>query len=448
VASLLCVTPVNIPHPPGHPKFRRLIRFCYRYLVFILVIFLCVGAGVALAGTTHLTAELINAQALQSAKVSVKTMNEARVLYSKTVVNRIDDLPGIVVGPHYQVVGGIPNPATYAIELGEMLSSKENGTLFRLYSDYPFPHRQASGGPHDSFEEEALAYLKLHPTQSFYRQEQQGDHRLFRYTEAVLMEPSCISCHNQLPDSPKRNWQVGDLRGVIEVSQSIDPLLQTAQVGIKAIGASLIMIGGLGILGILLIFSYSRNVNQLLGEEVQIKTAALQRLATIDELTQIANRRQFDQTLESQWRIAQSRAQPLSLLLCDVDYFKKYNDAYGHQTGDRCLSLVAGAIQSCLRGPQDLAARYGGEEFVVILPQADTVEARKTADQIMVAVQTLEIEHQQSEVSPYVSLSIGAATILPTAQNQPSDVIRLADKALYAAKVQGRQRVTTGLEGV
>jgi diguanylate cyclase (GGDEF)-like protein len=85
---------------------------------------------------------------------------------------------------------------------------------------------------------------------------------------------------------------------------------------------------------------------------------------------------------------------------------------------------------------------------VVILPQADTVEARKTADQIMVAVQKLEIEHQQSEVSPYVSLSIGAATILPTAQNQPSDVIRLADKALYAAKVQGRQRVTTGLEGV
>jgi diguanylate cyclase (GGDEF)-like protein len=165
----------------------------------------------------------------------------------------------------------------------------------------------------------------------------------------------------------------------------------------------------------------------------------LQRLATIDELTQISNRRQFDQSLEIQWRVAQ----PLSLLICDVDYFKKYNDAYGHQAGDHCLRLIAGAIQASLRSPYDLAARYGGEEFAVILPQTDASAAQQTAARIMATVQQLQIEHQQSEVSPYVSLSIGAATLLPSSRNQPTDLIRLADRALYAAKAEGRQRVSS-----
>ena len=426
----------------NYPKARPLLRFCYRHIVLILVMLLCIGAGVALAGTTHLTVGLINAQALQSAKISVKTMNGARVLYSQTVVNRIKNVPGITVGPQYHaVVGGIPNPATYAIELGEKLTAEENGGLFRLYSDFPFPNRKTSGGPHDAFEVEALTYLKQHPTESFYRQERQGNHLLFRYAEAVRMEPSCIACHNGLRDSPKRDWQVGDVRGVFEVSQSIDHLLDMAQAGVQTISASLAIIGGLASIGTLLIFSYSRNINQILRDEVQIKTAALQRLATIDELTQISNRRQFDQMLESQWRILQPLAQPLSLLLCDVDYFKKYNDAYGHQAGDHCLRLIAGAIQTSLQAPYDLAARYGGEEFAVILPQADATDAQATAAQIMATVEQLKIEHQQSEVSTYVSLSIGVATILPTAQNQPADLIRLADRALYKAKAQGRQQV-------
>ena len=103
----------------NYPKARPLLRFCYRHIVLILVMLLCIGAGVALAGTTHLTVGLINAQALQSAKISVKTMNGARVLYSQTVVNRIKNVPGITVGPQYHaVVGGIPNPATYAIRKG------------------------------------------------------------------------------------------------------------------------------------------------------------------------------------------------------------------------------------------------------------------------------------------------------------------------------------------
>ena len=426
------------------PQLNQLMRFCYRHIVLVLVILLCAGAGVALAGTTHLTVGLINAQALQNAKVSVKTMNEARVLYSKTVVNRVSDLPGITVGPQYHaVIGGIPNPATYAIELGDKLSSQESGSLFRLYSDYPFPNRLRSGGPHDAFQTEALDYLKQHPTESFYRQERQGDHLLFRYAEAVRMEPSCVACHNRLPSSPKRDWQVGDVRGVLEVSQSLDHLLDMARVGVKAISASLMIIGGLAICGALLIFSYSRSVNQMLRDEVQIKTAALQRLATIDELTHIANRRQFNQTLDQQWQFSQALNQPLSLLICDVDYFKKYNDAYGHQAGDHCLRLVAGAIQASLRGPYDLAARYGGEEFAVILPQADAAAARTAATQVMAAVQQLKIAHQQSEVSPHISLSIGAATVLPSAQSQPADLIRLADRALYAAKAQGRHQVAT-----
>lgn len=369
----------------SHHQIRRLVRFFYRHIVFILIIILCSGVGVALAGTSSLAVNLIDSQALQSAKVSVKTLNEARILYSKNVVDRVKTIDGITVGPQYHdQVGGIPNPATYTIELGEHLSSQTNGSVFRLYSDYPFPYRP-EGGPQDQFQIDALKYLKLNPADSFHRKEKQGNHLLFRYAEAVVMESSCVVCHNRLSSSPKRDWQVGDVRGVVEVSQSIDHVLLLAKDGLKAISFSLAVIAGLAFMSMLLVISYARSINQILQEEVQSKTSALQRLATVDDLTQMPNRRQFDDTLSTEWQRMQGQQQPLALMICDVDFFKKYNDAYGHQAGDECLKQVAMAIGNAQR-VTDLAARYGGEEFAVILPDADAQEAIEVASRMMEAI--------------------------------------------------------------
>jgi diguanylate cyclase (GGDEF)-like protein len=164
----------------------------------------------------------------------------------------------------------------------------------------------------------------------------------------------------------------------------------------------------------------------------------LQRLAVLDELTQIPNRRRFDQYLQAQWE--QPASGELSLLLCDVDYFKRYNDYYGHQGGDKCLQQVAQAISRNIGHSTDLAARYGGEEFAVILPDTNSAGAVRVAEFIQTELRNMKISHAFSEVSDLVTLSIGIATLKPDATNTPQGLIASADAALYEAKHQGRNR--------
>jgi diguanylate cyclase (GGDEF)-like protein len=163
----------------------------------------------------------------------------------------------------------------------------------------------------------------------------------------------------------------------------------------------------------------------------------LRRLAVLDELTQVANRRRFDEYLRSQWAAGPRQ---LSVLMCDVDYFKLYNDAYGHQAGDRCLQLVADAIGRALRHVNDLAARYGGEEFAVVLPDTDRTGAAHVAEAIHEAVGRLSIIHGFSDSGPHVTLSIGGATALSGIGASPEALVAAADEALYAAKRAGRNR--------
>jgi len=164
-------------------------------------------------------------------------------------------------------------------------------------------------------------------------------------------------------------------------------------------------------------------------------------LATIDHLTSLANRRQFDQSLTDEWRRCQRDHVPLSLIMCDVDHFKWYNDYYGHQMGDECLTQVAQAIDHSIRRPADLAARYGGEEFAVILPDTDTEGAVNVAQKIQDTVARLKIAHSQSKVSEYVTLSLGIATLIPSAHSSPIQLICEADRLLYIAKQKGRNQV-------
>lgn len=175
--------------------------------------------------------------------------------------------------------------------------------------------------------------------------------------------------------------------------------------------------------------------------QVQVANEELKRLATIDGLTQIANRRRFDEYLNLEWlRLRREKAQ-LSLILFDIDYFKLYNDTYGHLAGDDCLRQVAIAISEISRRPADLFARYGGEEFAVILPYTDLSGAIHLAEVIRQRIHSLEIPHSESLVSNHITVSLGVACIIPNGDVSPQELINSADRSLYTAKQKGRDRV-------
>ncbi|MBD2565466.1 diguanylate cyclase [Nostoc linckia FACHB-391] len=174
--------------------------------------------------------------------------------------------------------------------------------------------------------------------------------------------------------------------------------------------------------------------------QLQLAKQQLENIAMVDQLTQIANRRYFDRTLDCTWQHLLQKQGCLSILLCDIDYFKQYNDTYGHAAGDDCLRLVAQAFQQTVKRSTDLAARYGGEEFVVILPNTDSDGAFQVAQEIHQAIQQLNISHTASAVKPHITLSIGIATMIPTSDIVSLDLIKAADRALYQAKTQGRDR--------
>ncbi|MFN3362024.1 MAG: diguanylate cyclase, partial [Pseudanabaenaceae cyanobacterium] len=186
-----------------------------------------------------------------------------------------------------------------------------------------------------------------------------------------------------------------------------------------------------------------RNRKKIEQQAIELRNAneKLQRLAMIDGLTQVSNRRLFDEKLEQEWRRLARSESPLSVILCDVDFFKKYNDTYGHLAGDACLKEVAKAIQLSAKRPADVVARYGGEEFAVILPDTGAAGALRVAENILQQVSSLKIPHRTSGVADHVTVSIGVATTIPNSQMQPSQLVQKADESLYRAKQSGRNRV-------
>ncbi len=175
-------------------------------------------------------------------------------------------------------------------------------------------------------------------------------------------------------------------------------------------------------------------------EDLSRATSLLEKLVNIDGLTQIANRRCFDNRLQQEWQRLYREQQPLSLLLFDVDYFKRYNDFYGHQMGDQCLIELAQAVQQVVCRSADLLARYGGEEFVIILPNTDVEGAIIIAQRIHAAIKALAIPHQASEVSDTVTVSLGISSQIPTSETLSANLVEQADQALYRAKQHGRNQ--------
>lgn len=191
-----------------------------------------------------------------------------------------------------------------------------------------------------------------------------------------------------------------------------------------------------------------RMAKEQLEIEVSERTAELRRanrrlelISRVDGLTGLYNRRTFDETLAREWSRFRRTGEPLCLVMCDIDHFKKYNDAYGHLAGDECIKSVAESIRRSLKRGADLAARYGGEEFTVVLPGTDLTGGESICREIMNRLKELDIPHQGSEFGR-VTLSFGVATVRQGDDGSPENLVKLADQALYESKNQGRNRVS------
>jgi diguanylate cyclase (GGDEF)-like protein/PAS domain S-box-containing protein len=176
-------------------------------------------------------------------------------------------------------------------------------------------------------------------------------------------------------------------------------------------------------------------------EELQQKNQELEQLSVTDSLTQIANRYDFNQTLEKEWRRLGREATYLSIILGDIDYFKQYNDTYGYPAGDACLQLIASALKDTIKRPADKVARYGSDEFALILPNTDPAGALLVAKSILNRIKALQIPHSHSTVAEYVTISLGVASLLPTQLLTSESLIQMADRALLTAKQHGRDRI-------
>jgi diguanylate cyclase (GGDEF)-like protein len=183
-------------------------------------------------------------------------------------------------------------------------------------------------------------------------------------------------------------------------------------------------------------------------EKAEQLAQSLFAISTLDGLTGIPNRRHFDSAIAKEWNRASRTGTPVSLIMCDIDYFKAYNDNYGHQKGDNCLIRLALLLQEHARREGDMAARYGGEEFVILLPATSLDSARDIAEQMRLAIAELSIPHRFSSPENIVTGSFGVATVIPMPDQQPGILISRADKALYRAKQQGRNQVVTATPGL
>lgn len=188
---------------------------------------------------------------------------------------------------------------------------------------------------------------------------------------------------------------------------------------------------------------YSENTRLDVEKQLKETNLKLEILSKQDGLSGLYNRRYFDQFLSKEWHRSRRESLPLSLIMADIDFFKNYNDAYGHLEGDDCIKIVSQTIQASLSRPYDTAARYGGEEFVVVLPNTDSFGAKQIAQNIKQKLQEKAHPHKDSTAAKFVTLSFGIATIVPDESGTIEDLISLADKALYRSKKEGRNRISS-----
>ena len=238
--------PTISPENPRRSTIRQAILNASAYLLHnhtipLLAVLFCAATAIALWQLSRLSLQLIQSSALQAASQQSDSLRELRKLYTSEVADRVA-AHGIQVTHDYATKeGAIPLPATFSMELSERISKQSTGMQARLYSDFPFPWRK-EGGPRDDFEREAIRQLRQFPDQPFYRFEDFQGRQSLRYAVADRMEAGCVSCHNTHPDSPKTDWKLGDVRGVLEIIRPLDSIIAQTRAGLRETFALMAMI--------------------------------------------------------------------------------------------------------------------------------------------------------------------------------------------------------------
>ncbi|MCJ8337124.1 MAG: EAL domain-containing protein [Pseudomonadales bacterium] len=394
---------------------------------FLLSIFIIIGLTAWFLFQSY--SRLANTSTLLQAESLTTTLKEVRILYTQEVVS-IAKRQGLKITHDYKKYkGAIPLPATLSMILGNRIGLLSDGSKSFLYSAYPFSWRE-EGGLTDNFKRQAWQALRLQPDQPFYLFEGSGSDRILRYATADVMQQGCVQCHNSHPDTPKSDWQIGDVRGILEVqvpAKSIETLVSDdLYTGIISASVILLIFFSVGYV----IFSKLRSHSV----ELQESNKQLYLLATYDPLTGLYNRRMLIEHVLHAISLAIRHKNRFCLLYFDLDDFKKVNDNCGHSAGDRLLVQVAERI-GCLLRDSDTFARMGGDEFVVLVEGVeDSYSLTALARRIIAA---FENDFWVGQQSFKVTSSIGIA-IYPENGKNPEELIINSDTAMYAAKNTGR----------
>src|SRR6476469_5968092 len=252
-------------------------QLIYKQIILPVTLLVCVGVGVAMANVSRLCSTLIESQVLHNATLYAQAVKEARTLYSSDVVRPLNTAEAINFTHDYNPTKvTVPVPASFLIELGNHITKKNPEVSLRLYSNYPFPWRRKEGGVRDDFERQAITYLTQNPTQKFFRIDDSRGKPAFRYAEADILSSSCVNCHNTHPDSPKTDWKVGDVRGILEITQPLDTITQHTQSELNNLFLLLVGLSILGITGLTVSISRLRQNAKQLEQRVRERTAQLQ----------------------------------------------------------------------------------------------------------------------------------------------------------------------------
>jgi signal transduction histidine kinase len=255
----------------------------YEQTILVLTVMFCAGGAATLWHLSRLSSTLVESGALQGTSLYSGSLTELRTFYGSEVVDRIRSR-GIEATHDYAAKQGtIPIPATFTIEFGKHIGQKSPGMQIRLYSDYPFPFRK-DGGPRDSFERDALRELRKNPGQPYFRFEDFQGRAALRYATAVQLRSGCVSCHNTHPESPKLDWQVGDVRGVQEIIRPLDSAIAETHAGLKSTFVLLGTMGLLGVGGLAMVIGRMRRTSTELQQRVAERMAAETRLAALHEI--------------------------------------------------------------------------------------------------------------------------------------------------------------------
>lgn len=256
--------------------FHFFVQLLNRQTILLLAILFIAGLAGALFNMSRLSSDLIQSQAVQSSALYAQAIKEARTIYSNNAVARLKQVHGIDVSPDYaSKPGAIPLPATFLIELSQTISQQNPGMSVRLYSDYPFRWRKKDGGPRDDFEWQALTHLRENPDKPYVRIENFQGRASLRYAEADIMKPSCVACHNTHPESPKRDWKVGDVRGALEITRPLDSFITQTRQGLQGTFAMLGGLLALALIGITLVITRLRQTSKELELRVIERTSQL-----------------------------------------------------------------------------------------------------------------------------------------------------------------------------